>query len=142
MEPTVMAVFGQWVINGVVSGVVANITYDGIKSLKESFKKKMLGLFEEKEELEEYFKAVAETPSINKLKPIRDVEDIYEEITKRSMPTEFVESFKEWIIENKDQINKMAINTSTINIQSQNAGRDILNIQGGAVINNSGDKLE
>lgn len=142
MEPTIFAAFSYWAINGVVSGVVANITYDGIKSLKGKFKTKMAKYFNDDDEIENYLKAVVEQKVINIKKPYRDIEDVYEIITKRDIPEEFSIAFKEWVKENKSELVEVDSQVKTINVQSQSAARDIINIQGNSTINNYGDKGE
>jgi hypothetical protein len=139
MEPTIIAAFTGWVINGVVAGVTANLTYDTMKHLRSKFVDKFGKFFKNKEQVEEYFKCIGDTPSRNINKPFRDVEDSYELIAKNQLPDSFLPLLKEWILDNKDEINKIAsINNNSLSIGSQTAGRDVINVQGNQTINNYG----
>ncbi|MFI2959728.1 hypothetical protein [Priestia sp. JSM ZJ58] len=143
MEPTIVGAFTGWVINGVVSGITANLTYDKMKQLKPKFVERFKAFFDSSEQTEEYFKCIGETVSKNVNKPIRDIEDSYELVAKQNLPDSFISIFREWILENKEDINKMAssLNANSLNIGTQNAGRDIINVQGRQTINNyGGDK--
>ncbi|KAF6700422.1 MULTISPECIES: hypothetical protein [Bacillus] len=139
MEPTIIAAFTGWVINGVVAGVTANLTYDTMKHFKAKFINKFSGFFNNEEQAEEYLKCIGDTPSRNINKPFRDVEDSYELIVKKELPDSFIPLLKEWILENKEELNKIATkNNNTLNIGSQTAGRDVINVQGHQTINNYG----
>ncbi|MGA4501066.1 hypothetical protein ACPC0Q_27310 [Bacillus bombysepticus] len=142
MEPTIIAAFSTWAINGVVSGVVANITYEGIKTLKGKFKSKMAQFFKDDSQAENFLKLLGEEKVVNTTKPFRDIEDAYESITNNDMPKEFMETFKGWILENKNVFEELQSAAGSMNIQSQSAGRDIINIQGNSTINNYRDKNE
>lgn len=137
MEMTVFSAVYQWVANnGIVAGVVSNFAYDSIKTITKTLKQKVGNYFSDETKMDAFVDAICINGAKNVAKPHRDVEDIYEDITGESMPAELIEKLKEWMLDNKPQLDSIAKNTNKFNIGSQNAGRDIVNVQGNMTINN------
>lgn len=123
-------------ITGFASNVIAGAAYDGLKNVIDfsSLNNRIKKFFKKEETTEEFIVAVCNTKSQNTAKPYRDVEDIFEQITGEKYSTELFDEIKIWIEKNKDQISsasKMEFkNKGGFNIGIQNAGKNILNIQG------------
>ncbi|MBG9453508.1 hypothetical protein ABE61_05290 [Lysinibacillus sphaericus] len=142
VEVTILTAFANWAISGVASGIVANITYDGLKKLKSRITNNLKDQFENDTEISGFFDEINSKQIINKNKPFRDIEDAYENVTNRSIPENFIGVFKDWIKENEDLLKSIGTANNGFIIEKQEAGRDILNIQGNPIINNYGDRNE
>lgn len=121
-------------VNGIVSTKASLI----FKSLEESFKKKFFPFFKNEKEVDEYYNTIINKKSINPKKPSRDLEDIYEEITKNTFDSKFIEEIKEWVEDNKDILQNVWTISGNNNfiIKEQKANRDIINVSGNMTINN------
>lgn len=142
VEVTILTAFANWATSGVASGIVANITYDGLKKLKSRITNNLKDQFENDTEISGFFDEINSKQIINKNKPFRDIEDAYENVTNRSIPENFIGVFKDWIKENEDLLKSIGTANKGFIIEKQEAGRDILNIQGNPIINNYGDRNE
>ena len=111
-------------------GVIGNASYDILVKLKE----KIGSYFNSEEEVDKFLELTSTTEVVNEKKPFRDIEDIYEIVTKSSYNEGLVNEMKAWVLENKsdlEQVFQTKIETNSgINIGSQRAGRDIYNIKG------------
>lgn len=128
----------KWVGIVSASGIVSTKANLIFKSLEDSFKKKFLPFFKSEEEVDEYYNTIVNKKSINPKKPNRDLEDIYEEITKNTFDSKFIDEIKKWIIDNKEifqNVWTISENKSFI-IKEQKANRDIINVSGNVTINN------
>ncbi|WP_027624497.1 hypothetical protein [Clostridium lundense] len=136
IDGSVLQEFSTWVANNwAVSAIVGGLTWDVVKAtLAVPFKSKLGKWFTNDAEAEVYLENICEKSAINKTKPYRDVEDIFEKFTGNEMPAEFIEQLKELIIDSKsiiDEMNKKA--EIVFNVKEQKAGRDINNINGSQI---------
>ena len=140
---TVFMAFYCWVqdpnvLSGVGQTVLGRATYDVLKTLGDSFIKKMGRFFNSSSEAEKYFETICTKSPVNDKKPYRDVEDLFEEISSQAKDDSSVKEFRtgitEWFKENNEQIRgiliSQAIDKPNQNITNQQAGRDINNVQG------------
>lgn len=120
----------------IASRVIASATYDGLKNtLKFSgLKKRIQRFFKRDRDADRYIAEICDKEARNPSKPIRDLEDAFEEITGDSFNPEIFDLVKEWIMENEKDlviVSKMTFtNQGGFNIGTQNAGQNIINIQG------------
>lgn len=138
MDRNLIIVVLKWLGITSVSGIVSTKASLIFKSLEESFKKKFLPFFKNEEEVNEYYNTIINKKSINPKKPSRDLEDIYEEITKNTFDSKFIEEIKEWVEDNKDILQNVWTISGNKNfiIKEQKANRDIINVSGNMTINN------
>jgi hypothetical protein len=139
---SIFIAFYNWVSPNILKdiglAVAGNVTYDALKSLKESFVKKLNRFFGHKDDAEKYLQTICERKASNIKKPFRDIEDIFEEISTKhndnGTTTEFLKEIKQWFIENGEEIKQLVINqpltSPSQKIEKQIAGRDINNVQG------------
>lgn len=143
MDENIMIEVIKWLGITSVDGIVSAKASSIFESLEESFKNKFLHFFKNEEEVDEYYNTIINKKSINSKKPNRDLEDIYEEITKNTFEPKFIEEIKEWVEDNKDILQNVWTISGNKNfiIKEQNANRDIINVSGNVTINNKeGDK--
>lgn len=139
LEATILAAFANWVINGVSTGIVANLTYDGLKKIKVKLNNKLKEKFVNEDEVNNFINEISTGNVINVTKPYRDIEDAYEKVTGRDIPTDFIDILKQWVNDNKEVFTQSNVTMNNLHIEKQEAKRDIYNIQGNPIINNNGD---
>lgn len=140
IDGTVLQNFTEWVAsNWVASAIAGGITWDVIKeNMLEPFKEKFIKFFKNEQQTEKYLKNLCSSNAVNQSKPYRDAEDVYEELTKNKIPEEFLIELRQFVIDNKEIIDKMNFKATTVfNIKEQHAGRDINNINGSQIIINN-----
>ncbi|WP_394903499.1 hypothetical protein [Clostridium butyricum] len=137
---TILQQFSTWISeNWAVSAIAGGIFWDTIKGqLLVPFKNKFSKYFNSEKEAEEYLQKISETESINKKKPFRDIEDLYEEVTQKKLPGDFINELREFLINNNDKIELMNQEKGDFIGFNQQAGRDINNIKGSQTIINYG----
>ncbi len=130
---TIISEFVAWTLGTAASGVVGNLTYEGVKGLYQSYREKFSNYYQNEEEMQQHFEIMAEATSNNPNKPQRDVEDSYEVITQRDFDQQFVSDLKTWVLENQIIIKELVQNkqeTTVISVGSQYANGNIYNIGG------------
>ncbi|WP_346879437.1 hypothetical protein [Clostridium sp. UBA3061] len=139
-ELTIIQQFSAWVSeNWAVSAIAGGVFWDVIKGqLLIPFKAKFGKYFNNDKEVEEYLQKISETESINKKKPIRDIEDVYEDVTQKDLPDKFIDELKEFLISNNDKVEMMNKQSGDFTGLNQQAGRDINNVKGSQTIINYG----
>ncbi|MGL5869335.1 hypothetical protein [Clostridium chrysemydis] len=139
-EVTILQQFSTWVAeNWAASAIAGGILWDAIKGqLLIPFKNKFSKYFSTDNEAEEYLQKIYETESINKKKPFRDIEDVYEEVTKKELPDGFINELRDFFIENNDKIELLNQGKGDFTGLNQQAGRDINNVKGTQTIINYG----
>lgn len=137
---TIMQQFSTWVSeNWAVSAIAGGVFWDVIKEqLLIPFKTKLGMYFNSDKQAEEYFQKISEAESINKKKPIRDIEDVYEDVTRKALPDNFIDELREFLIENNDKVEMMNKQRGDFAGLNQQAGRDINNVKGSQTIINYG----
>lgn len=139
LESTVLVAFANWVINGVSTGIVANLTYDGLKEIKVKLHNKLKEKFVNEDEVNKFINEISTGNVINVTKPYRDIEDAYEKVTGRDIPIDFIDILKQLVNDNKEVFTQSNVTMNNLHIERQEAERDIYNIQGNPIINNNGD---
>ena len=120
----------------IASSVIARGTYDVLKSSLplETLMEKIKSFFKDGDETENFVKKLCENPSINPLKPFRDVEDAYEDITGKAYNTGLSDAITKWVENNKAQIESVAqvvlTHNTGITVGTQTAGKNLYNISG------------
>jgi len=120
----------------IASKVIASATYDGLKKVLDfsSLKSRISKFFKKEEDAEKYLETICNAESKNTAMPYRDIEDSFEEITGEKFDSELYNEIKNWVEENQGQISNVSKmefkNEAGFNIGIQNAGKNILNIQG------------
>lgn len=139
-ETTVLQQFSSWVSeNWAVSAIAGGVLWDTIKDhLLIPFKSAFSKYFSCDNEAEIYFEKICNTESINKRKPARDIEDVYEDVTQDELPSEFIDDLRKFLINNNDKIDLINKETGDFNSLNQRAGRDINNVKGSQTIINYG----
>lgn len=110
------------------SSIAGGITWDALKGagqyLMDAFVKKYMGkYFENKEQCDEFFRILSTQNSLSKKNPYKDVELIYEEITDGNVHEDFCSELKQWIEENKKELETLVDikqQNGTVNIAEQN----------------------
>lgn len=140
VESTILQEFSTWVSqNFIASAIAGGVLWDTLKAyLWLPFKNRFTTYFNSEEEAESFFEKLAKSNSINKKKPYRDVEDIYEEVACKKIPNEFIDELKEFIVSNKDKIEMINQDKGDFSSNNQQAGRDINNVKGSQTIINYG----
>lgn len=116
--------------------LIAHATYDGLKNVLHfaALKTRIKKFFTKEEDADKYLESICNKESKNISEPIRDIKTSYEELTGETFPNELYDEIKNWIVENADQITKVSkmdfSNIKGFNIGVQNAGKNIINIQG------------
>lgn len=140
MGKSILQQFSQWVSNNwTASAIAGGITWDIVKDyLVSPFAKKFRRYFKDDNQIRSFLELLYKNRAINEDKPYRDVEDRYEELTGKDMPEDFIEELKQFIIDHSNLIDNMNMESrNTFNIGSQQAKRDIYNINNSKVnINN------
>jgi len=139
LESTVLVAFANWVINGVSTGIVANLTYDGLKEIKVKLHNKLKEKFVNEDEVNKFINEISTGNVINVTKPYRDIEDAYEKVTGRDIPIDFIDILKQLVNDNKEVFTQSNVTMNNLHIERQEAERDIYDIQGNPIINNNGD---
>ncbi|WP_316777869.1 hypothetical protein [Pedobacter antarcticus] len=121
----------------IASKVIASASYDVLKkSLNfSSLKKKLTGFFKKDEDSERFMEAICEKKMMTDSAADDEVKQIYESTSGLVYDDKVISFIKEWLLENKSAIQSLNIvtnsnNSGGFNIGSQNAGRNIYNIQG------------
>jgi hypothetical protein len=121
----------------IATKVIASATYDGLKkTLDFSALKKKLGSFFSKEEDSDKFIEALCNESITAGSSAGDaLKQTYEQISGHPFNDQILASIKEWLSDSEGAINNLTVvsntgNSGGFNIGSQNAGRNIYNIQG------------
>lgn len=137
-ELTIIQEFSRWVSeNWAVSAIAGGVFWDVIKGqLLIPFKTKLGMYFNNDKQAEEYLQKISEAESINKKKPIRDIEDVYEDVTQKALPDNFIDELRTFLIENNDMIDMMNKQSGDFTGLNQQAGRDINNVKGSQTIIN------
>lgn len=132
METSVFIDFLNWAGVFVGTGVAQGISYDMFKHLSQPFFLKLKSFFSNKTETEVFLKKLIECNSKNPSKPYRDIEDIYEEVTGKTLPNSMIDELKDWTVQNKEEISSIINNISDnkLVINKQKAERDINIVQG------------
>ena len=140
VEVTILQQFSSWVSeNWGVSAIAGGIMWDAIKGcLLIPFKNKFYKYFSGDKEAEGYFEKICESQSINKNKPSRDIEDVYEDVTKNALPDGFIDELRDFLIANKDKVEMLNNQNGDFSSLNQQAGRDINNVKGSQTITNYG----
>lgn len=118
------------------AGVIAHATYDGLRKVLDfsSLKTRIRKFFKKDEDIEKYLETICNRKAINNQKPLRDIEDSFEEVAGEKFDNELYNEIKKWIEENEGQITEVSKmdfkNESGFNIGVQNAAKNIFNIQG------------
>ncbi|WP_408956130.1 hypothetical protein [Natroniella sp. ANB-PHB2] len=139
-EVSTLSAFINWVGVCAGAGIIGNIAFYSVEGLKNSFVNKFNKYFNSSKEAEEYLEDISNKSAINVNKPYRDIEDIYENTTEKKLPQEFVNELKSWVKENEEDIKKLvnqSQESNILNIKEQKAERDINNVQGVQIVNNS-----
>lgn len=139
-EVTIVQQFSTWVSeNWGASAIAGGIVWGVIKEyLLVPFKDKFGKYFNGNKEVEEYFERICISQSINKKKPARDIEDVYEDITENKLPNGFIDELREFFITNKDKVEMINQQKGDFASLNQQAGRDINNVKGSQTIINYG----
>lgn len=139
-EVTILQQFSTWVSeNWAVSAIAGGIMWDTIKGyLLIPFKNKFSKYFSCNKEAEEYFEKICKTESINKKKPSRDIEDVYEDVTQNALPDGFIDELRDFLITNNDKVELINQEKGDFTSLNQQAGRDINNVKGSQTIINYG----
>lgn len=139
-ELTIIQQFSTWVSeNWSASAIAGGVFWDVIKGqLLIPFKTKLGMYFNNDKQAEEYLQKISEAESINKKKPIRDIEDVYEDVTKKDLPDNFIDELREFLVENNDKVEMMNKQSGDFIGLNQQAGRDINNVKGSQTIINYG----
>jgi len=122
---------------GIASQVIASASYDVLKkSLNfSSLKKKLVSFFKKEEDREKFIEAICNQTVLPDSPTDAEVQKVYENISGMPYDDKILSSINEWLVENKQAIQNLNIITNSNNsggfsIGSQNAGRNIYNIQG------------
>ena len=134
MTGTVLMAVSKWAVkNFNIGESLKNVGTDVLdKILWTPLKNKIIGFFDKEEEAVRFIQEVSERKAINESKPVRDIEDIYEEIRGVTPTRELFDSMVKFFNENADIIAQV---NSEIKVENrgytivQNAGRDIFNIE-------------
>lgn len=139
MENIVIVNVLKWLGITIAGNLVSKSSDLALNKIKETFSEAFKEKFGTVKKSEEFIETIYEDKSKSPQKPKRDIEDIFEKITGSEPSDEVLNEIVEWIKEN-NQILKEGLNLkgiqSRINIGSQKAKRDIINIQGNVTINN------
>lgn len=140
IESTVLQEFSTWASQSfMVSAIAGGVMWDTIKGqLLVPFKNKFSKYFDSEDEAERYFEKINNDESINKKKPQRDIEDIYEEITDKEIPGSFIHDLNEFLKINKEKIELINREQGDFTVTNQHASRDINNVKGSQTIINYG----
>lgn len=140
MEDIVIVKILEWLGITVAGNMVSKSSDVVLNKIKGTFSKVFKEKFGTVEKSEEFIEKIYEDKSKSPQKPKRDIEDIFEKITGSEPSGEVLNEIVEWIKAN-NQVLKEGLDLkeaqSGINIGSQKAKRDIINIQGNLTINNN-----
>ena len=121
----------------IASKVIASATYDGLKKALDfsALKKKLGSFFNKEEESEKFIEAICNENIAADASASDAVKEVYEHISGQQFNDQIMSSIKEWFSENEVAIQNLTVvsytgNSGGFNIGSQNAGRNIYNIQG------------
>lgn len=123
-------------LNFIGISIAGGITWDLIKTspkLIKSFFNKFEEDFSNKEEVSERFlESISTKQPLSEIDPFDDIEAIYKNCTRKKANSEFVDKFKEWLKENKDELIKLNKNNNIQNIRietQKNVNGDNIGIQ-------------
>lgn len=121
----------------IASKVIASATYDGLKKTLDfsALKKKLGSFFNKEEDSEKFIEAICSENIAAGVSAGDAVKQLYEQISGHQFNDQIISSIKEWFSESEVAIQNLTVvsntgNSGGFNIGSQNAGRNILNIQG------------
>ncbi|WEA00709.1 hypothetical protein [Mucilaginibacter sp. SJ] len=121
----------------IASKIIASASYDILKkSLDFSALKRKLGSFFKKEnDSENFVEALCNKQITADAEITQEVKQVYEEISGQKFDDQILKVVNEWLSDSKGAIENLNIvnntgNSGGFNIGSQNAGRNIFNIQG------------
>lgn len=120
----------------IASKVIASASYDSLKGVIDfsDLKHGIKRFFIKEEDADKYVEALCNTEATNIKKPIRDLEDTYEEIAGQDFNDELYKEVKRWVESNENQLIATAgmqfKNEHGFNIGNQRAGKNIINIKG------------
>lgn len=140
MDDVVIVKVLEWLGITIAGNMVSKGSDVVLNKIKETFSKAFKEKFGTVEESEEFIEKIYEDKSKSPQKPKRDIEDIFERITGSEPSGEVLNEIIEWIKANSQALKEgldLKETQSEINIGSQKAQRDIINIQGNLTINNN-----
>ncbi len=144
VEGSILVEIFKWVGITAAGGIIKTEAAEYFKTLKKQFINKFLPYFKNEQEAELYYDNIADTKAKHPKKPNRDIEDTYEEITSKEYNVEFEQKLKEWVKENEGILNTLFVKKELVNnefnVNLQQAGRDVINVNGNVTINNRDDK--
>ena len=119
----------------ILSKVIASASYDTLKKVLNfsDLKKRISNFFDKEEKIDEYLKEICSKQASNPNEPESDIEEVYEKLTQKQYDREIFEQIKEWVRDNEKEIASVSMNfnsESGFNIGTQNAGKNIFNING------------
>ena len=139
MENIVIVEVLKWLGITVAGNAVSKSSEIAFNKIKESFSKVFNEKFGTVEKSEEFIDKIYKDKSFFPKKPKRDIEDLFENITGKEPSSEVLNEIIDWMKNNNQILNEVLVTKGTqlgISIGSQKADRDIINIQGNAIINN------
>lgn len=140
MDATILLSIMTWAGITGLSGIIGNTADRAFQGTTfTSLKEKLSSFFTKEDEFEKLVQEIQTRKASNPLKPYRDLEDLYEEITGGiEYPEEMTEIIKNWVLENQDTLKEFYTDKSVhvggvFNIEKQTAGRDVNNISNSTV---------
>ncbi|OHD09616.1 MAG: hypothetical protein A2086_14205 [Spirochaetes bacterium GWD1_27_9] len=120
----------------IASGVLGNASYDLIKKLPlKKLKDKLIPFIKEYNDIDKFIKIISENQIQYSEEPFKNIEFLFKNIIGDKYNPIINEKIKEWINENRKDIEiilnpKNYIQNNGFNIGKQKAGKNIINIQG------------
>ncbi|EGT5043876.1 hypothetical protein DAF96_12025 [Clostridioides difficile] len=108
-------------LNFIGISIAGGITWDLIKTspkLIKSFYNKFEEDFSNKEEVSERFlESISTKQPLSEINPFDDMEAIYKNCTRKKANSEFVNKLKEWLDENKNELENLNKNNNVQNVK-------------------------
>lgn len=125
----------------IMSKIIASAGYDALKKALDfkALKQRLGGFFKKDQDSETFIQQLCQAPVDENVTVSDKLKTEYEKITGEAFEAEILDQLKEWITENKENIqtlNNVSIsNSSGFNIGVQNAKGNIVNVQGDYKVN-------